>query len=363
MKRFLLVSIFVMLLVACERDAVVDDVKPIYSEKIYAVMEDDQSRVQLNSLKQTTWSRNDQVVVLGNDEYSLWQFDGNDGDREGSFSKIGEADAGLTNYDQYYAIYPYSLFLGYSSRADDNVPALFVTFPSVQSYAEGSYDNNTNIMLGTSADMKSFRFRNMAGYLRLSLTGDKMVESIELSGCDDEAIAGGLYLFIDNPEQLYLYDQQPSTTITLKCDQGVMLSSTPKDFYFVMPPTKFMSGISVNIHFTDGSVYPLKSSKQVSVDRNTIQPMATIDVSGEVEWQYVRINHSGDEIYAPYIYGTSAVIGYIYWGDGEMSELNSYSSYVYAAGEQREVVVQSLNGEMFYIESCKGVTDIDFSDF
>ncbi len=363
MRRLLSLAIVALWLAACQKDADVEQFIDPNADKIFAGIEADQTRVQLNSKGQTTWNQNDQIIVIGTDEYSLWEFDGATGDRSGSFTKIGDGGATGLNFDKYYSIYPFSKFIGYS-QSSDGTPALFTKVESTQSYADKSYANDTNTMIGTSTDGKNFTFKNLCGYLRLSLKGNKLVEKIELTSIGGEPLSGTFYFFTPETENLYWYETG-SNSLTLDCgEEGVMLSQVPTEFYFVLPPITFASGISANIYFSDGTIYPKSTQKSISISRNVIQPMATIDTSEDIDWQIVTIRHIGDMAYAPQFYGEEAVTGYIYWGDGEFSFLNQTQHYIYTdSASEHTITTNSLDATLFYTESCKGISEIDFTNF
>ena len=77
----------------------------------------------------------------------------------------------------------------------------------------------------------------------------------------------------------YGWYQPDGDTITLDCgEEGVQLTDSPTEFYITMAPTVFEEGITVDITFTDGTMFPKATSKSVVVSRNTIQPMAALGV-------------------------------------------------------------------------------------
>ena len=150
---------------------------------------------------------------------------------------------------------------------------------------------------------------------------------------------------------------------TLVCN-GVQLTDTPTEFYFTLAPTYFASGISVEVFFTDGSMYPISTSNEIVIERNTIQPMATVNTGGEIEWQTITIKHSGNQAASPVLYGYSNMLSYVYWGDGYMTSDNLSFSYVYGDGlGEHDIVVKSLNSTYLYLNSCEGISEIDLTKF
>lgn len=364
-----------MALVSCAQDATVDEPRMDNAEnKIYASIDaledgengDSETRVELNNKKQTVWTAGDQITVFYSEDIEVWQFDGNTGDRSGSFSYLGGygyKNPNINYKNKYYALYLANLtFASYN----DGTPAFTTTVPSVQYYKNQSYGLNTNAMLGVSSDGKNYKFMNLLSYLRLSLTGDKVIKKIELTNNADSnsAICGTLYVNIDGSVFWKTDASNHSNTITLDCGDGVQLSSTPTDFYFTLPAVELSNGISVMVTFTDGTVFPKSTSKSITLERNTIQPMKSFDTGGEVEWQTISISHTGNKIYAPYFYGSSALTGYIYWGDDYMSDVNSVTSYTYEDGAaSHAITVKALGATAIEIDNCQGISEIDLTNF
>lgn len=337
------------------------------ADKIYATIDDvecDDTRVELNERKQTVWTKGDEIFTFSDGEIHIWKFNGNTGDRSGSFthqSKYYTFENNGIIFDQTYAVYLADPGIS-SFSFSDNTPAFFTTLTSEQSYKEHSYGLKTNAMLGTSPDGKNFKFKNLFGYLRLSLTGDKIVKSIKVGSNNGESLAGRVY--IDKHANVRLLYSLESTSITLDCGDGVQLSDKPTDFYITMIPQTLSKGISVVVTFTDDTVFPKSTTKSITIERNTIQPMSTFSSSGDVEWQTATIKHSGDYVGRLYAGGSSALSGYIYWGDGYMSDVNSMASYVYDDTlTEHTITLEVLNATLFTVDDCTGISEIDLSNF
>lgn len=337
--------------------------------KIYASIDDsdyadsdDGTRVELNDKKQTVWTAGDKIMIFEFGKIYEWKFDGKTGDRNGSFSKTGTSYTDpygkTTNYDKYYALYLSDLTV---AQFSDKSPGFGTTLPATQHYKDHSYGLNTNAMLGTSSDGKNYQFINLMGYLRLSLTGNKVVKSITLESNNGETLAAHIY--VHKSSDYIIYDKT-STSITLDCGDGVQLTDVPTEFYFTILPQTLSKGISVVVNFTDGTVFPKSTSKSITIERNHIQPMKNFNTGGEVEWQTVSILHTGSKIYAPYFYGSSALSGYIYWGDDYMSDVNSVSSYTYDDGmASHTITVKTMGTTAIEIDNCQGISEIDLTNF
>ena len=364
MRKIALFTLLVTMLTACMQDSITEPNNLLDNKRcIYATFDED-TRVELNENKRTVWTEGDQIVRFGNGVYDVWNFMGKTGDRGGSFEYWGAWDYNV-NYDfgdKIYALYPYANYYACYYFNDTGEPALMHNIRQVQSYKPNTYDPQSNIMLGVSDDGENFTFQNLMGHLRLSLTGDKSVLYISLRGNNSEVINGLRYFRFNNPSESYWYDNNSDTTYLL-CED-VQLTDTPTEFYFTLPPTTFLSGITIEVYFTDGSFHPIRTSNKVTIERNTIQPMATVDTGSGVKWQTIAIKHDGSKAYAPILYGATNMVTYTYWGDGYMTNTNIGGSYVYNDGiDEHEILVKSQNATYLYIKSCTGISEIDLSNF
>lgn len=339
------------------------------TKTIYATIEEPAtSRVQLNEQKQTVWTAGDEVCVYGPLQYPyLYRFTGETGDRGGTFVSLGyypdDAFQGAL-FDRYYAVTHAAGGSYYGFYTLDSMPVIFLESQAVQTYLPSSYGVCSNAMVGTSLDGENFTFQNLFGYLRFSLIGGQKVSKIELTGKNNEPLAGLHYFVIDQPTKLYWNDVS-ATTLTLDCGEGVQLTSTPTDFYFALPPTDFTQGFSAMVYFEDGTTYPLETNKAVSITRNTIQPMAKRDLGGGFEWQRVTITHSGSTFFAPRLaHPTATPSGFIYWGDGAQARINALTRYDYTDElPSHTISIEASDVDILLFNSCKGVSKIDLSNF
>lgn len=365
MRRFALLTLLVMGFTACTQNTIDEASNAQANVKhIYATFEQN-TRVELNEEKQTVWTEGDRIVRFANGVHDVWEFAGETGDKGGTFNYIGYFDDGI-NFDfgdKYYALYSYENY-GWWGTFNTGEPALFHYVRTDQSYKPNTYDPASNIMLAVSEDSENFEFVNLMGYLRISLTGEKRVSQIVLKGNNNEALSGRRYVKYNDYSVYGWYDNLYSY-ISLSCgEEGVQLTDTPTYFYFTVAPTTFLSGIDISVEFTDGTTFPIKTMKEINIERNHIQPMANVYTGSGVEWQTITIKHTGDTMATPWLMGASNLAGYIYWGDGWMSKINLLTSYVFRdASPEHEVTVKALNANYMYITDCSGVSEIDFSNF
>jgi len=360
MKRILAFACLVAIAAGCVREEVQEPLESVHT--IYARITGDETKVQLNSARKTVWTAEDQIIVLGEYDvynYSEWTFDGQTGDRDGSFSLTSAGKFNDFNFgDKYHAIYgPYD-----GLNMIDGRLVLFSKVLAAQTYVPGSYGLQANVMYGTSDDGTDFRFSNMLGYLRLGLAGDKVVDRIVLAGNERETLAGDFYFFTDDFQTLH-WNGNSSRRIVLDCGEGVQLTDEPAYFYFVLPPMTFGSGISVEVHFKDGSFYPQTTTKPLTIERNTILPMSEIN-TGDAHWQTVSLYHTGELIYAPYFSGGTALSGMMVWGDGQTTVLGSVESHGFTDSQPDHTVQAKVkDADFFRLDSCEGISKIDLSGF
>ena len=372
MKKYYLILALSAILASCTNNNVVnDEPQPvaIARDKIYASIDQNDTRVQLNDELKSVWTAGDQVTIYGPKEYSQWKFDGKTGDRVGVFSLVKAYEPMPDKVGKYYAVYPSLGEIDYSETTASNAE-LITELRSKQEYVKGSYCPKSNVMFGTSEDGASYLFKNVVSYLRLSIAGGvkepKTIKSIDVLGNNGEILAGRMY--INSKEGTASFrgdDVTTSDIITLDCGKdGVVLSETPQEFYIVVPASPCYKGITVCVNFTDGTTYLRSTTKSINFRPNYIHPMATFSTDEEVEWQRAYIKHRGQKVAMPHISGSSALSGFVIWGDGNMSMFGGENDYRYTDGEEEHTVtIQVVGAHQFQMNHCTGITHIDLTNF
>ena len=365
MRRVIFCLLFVSAICSCVQDATEDILVNVESEdSIYAIIEDD-SRVELTKSHQMVWTKSDYIYVYGPDIRKRYKFNGNTGDKGGTFTLNNTYSPLSTNINCYYAASsPYTGGYGITSSG-----RLRLYSPASGTFTQ-KYDpvngttKNVNIMFGASDDGQNFSFKGIMGYLMISLTGEKIVKSVELFNNSGENIAGRYYFYVDAPETVYWYsNSNPQPTILLDCGDGVQLSDTPTHFYFAIKPMTLTEGATVNVTFTDGTTFVQSTSKSIVIERNTIQPMKAISTSNVV-YQQLNITYEGSVFTMPTVAGETSLSGYIDLGDGSTLLLNQFTSYEYTdAKTSHTVSIKLRNASSFQMDGCDGVTEIDLSNF
>ncbi|MBR1962772.1 MAG: leucine-rich repeat domain-containing protein [Alistipes sp.] len=241
------------------------------------------TRTYVENNKYLRWHEDDRLSAFwGNTLNRQYKFNGETGDNSGTFSLVPSGELGTGNiFDHIYAVYPYNEG---AKITDEGVISL--TLPATQLYAEDSFGKGANTMIAVteSVDDTFLAFKNACGYLKLKLYNAKgvTIKSITLEGNNSEKIAGAATATIKFGEAPVLNMADNATTsITLDCGGGVKLGTTDETaatFWIALPETTFKKGITIVVTDTENGVFEKSTLNSVAIKRNTIQPMAALDV-------------------------------------------------------------------------------------
>ena len=299
MKRFYLFALAAMLFAACATDDT-QDLRPIdVPETLTVGFEggDDDTRVQLNEAGKTVWTKGDLVSVFyRSDANQQWQFQGETGDTNGKLTRISQGNTPNIGLDKVVAVYPYNENYLIELQTG-NIQALL---PDIQKYVEDSYGIGSSIMISSSRTDKLF-LKNVCGWLKLQITGDATIGYITLKGNNGEQVAGNVFITADDASctlasdlnDLYgdgsgdlegtLIDPNTiSSLVGLDCGDGVTLGTEATAFYIALPPQTFEKGVTVKIVATSGKVMTKPTDNSLTIERNTIQPMAVFEANAEL---------------------------------------------------------------------------------
>lgn len=362
MRRGTILALATIVFVGCVKDMTNDVSVGLGGKRYYATIAPTESRVQLNQQKQTVWNTGDEIVIFNPDNtIQIASFDGKTGDRDGSFTTTKTytlSDAGLTASYAVYASNATDLqLMGWG----DGMVASMVRIPSTQTYLKDSYASNVNVMIGTTTDGSNFTFKNVLGYLRLAVTGEKEVRAIRVESNGGETLAGDIVLRFDDVDY-FAYYQNTSSQITIDCSQGVQLSDTPTYFYVAIAPIALSQGFTATIEFADGTSFAQSTSNAITIERNYIHPMNTLKTNySEDEYRKVFVHHTAKSFVTPLV---DAMNGSIDWGDGTVSMLKEFTSYNYLDNAtSHTITIKVLEPKSVIMPSMKGVTKLDFSNF
>lgn len=176
------------------------------------------------------------------------------------------------------AVYPYASVQNYK---DGN---LTINIPAEQTYAPNTFDHQANIMVGR-VEKKSeggyhVPFKNMMGVLKLSLTGNNdFIQSITITDKAGKPLWGTASIKAEEYENGISVDNITggNPSITLKCD-GVKLTDTATDFYFVVPVGAFSAGFTMELETADRRKPTIGTSMQNTIQLNDIKVMPALKI-------------------------------------------------------------------------------------
>ena len=189
MKQLYFIFVTILLTAGCSKFGIENSStqESLFSPEFYAQIEDNTSRTYLDGLLHQRWNKNDQISVFTSTVNQKYQFDGNNGDNNGTFSVVSGQHSGANNpltIDANIAVYPYNYE---TSISPDGTISLML--PWEQFYSEKSFGLGANPMLAVTKgqDDTDLNFSNLCGFLRLRLYGnDITISRITLHGNSDE---------------------------------------------------------------------------------------------------------------------------------------------------------------------------------
>ncbi|MBR2976403.1 MAG: leucine-rich repeat domain-containing protein [Alistipes sp.] len=291
MKKLLLFVLAAMVFAACTQNEVEELTanRADAPETLTVGLEGDDTRIELNEVCKTVWSAGDEASVFyRSNANQRWAFQGETGDRIGTLKRVANAEA-TAQMTKVVVVYPYNTnyWLNY---ANGNIEA---TLPAVQSYKEGSYGAEGNIMVAQS-EFTQFSLKSVCGWLRVELTGKRhIVNSITLRGNAGEQIAGLIYVDTATAEATLAsemgaasdedemggvgggleFDDTIFREVTLDCGSGVMLGAEATAFYIALLPQTFERGMTIDIDYANAEPQTLVCDSSITIRRNHIAPM------------------------------------------------------------------------------------------
>ena len=198
-------------------------------------VDENNSKTYLDGMK-VKWSAGDQIIVYGNGAPKTYTLQGNGGTQTGTFTTTG----GVQQTDTYRAFYPAANCTGVSGDV------FTFTMPATQTYTANGFMNNLNPMAAKTegGGATLLKFKNAFSVLKVSATGNRTVTKVVLTVPSGNYVSG-TYTFDYSTETTSLQSGN-GNTIELTCSSGVVLdATTPKDFYFVLPPGTLPAGSTI----------------------------------------------------------------------------------------------------------------------
>ncbi len=290
MKKFLLAMCVAFVAIACT----VDDTTPIQPDSlgndvptIIHASVDAQMRSELqweDDAPKSYWSVGDKIAVFNAlPNYNAYELDSDEPCHDGDFkliegSEIKGAEDGF-EFAETVAFYPYADNLTLQSGENESAVLKFVV-PATQLFVESdSYCETSNPMVAVEM-AGDYAFKNLFGFLKVTLTGSETIKKIVLKGNNGEILAGDCEANI--ADYSVVMDDNGSTELTIDCGEGVELSEQGISFIFALPPTIFEQGFTIEATDTEYRCFTISTTNEVAITRNAIQPMDAI-ASSEAE--------------------------------------------------------------------------------
>ena len=190
---------------------------------------DGQTRAQLkweDGAPKSYWSIGDKIAVFNAlPNYNAYVLDSDEPCRAGDFALIEDSEIRGAEDDfqlaQTVAFYPYADNLTLQSGEGDAVVLNFVA-PATQLFAGAdSYCEASNPMIAVEMD-GDYSFKNLFGFLKVTLTGSETIKKITLKGNNGEILAGNCEVNVADCS--VAMGDNGSTELIIDCGEGVVLN-------------------------------------------------------------------------------------------------------------------------------------------
>ena len=389
MKQLFTFVLAVIAFAACTQNDVEEltDNRVALPETITVGFEGGDTRVELNEALKTVWTEGDEVsVYFYSDANQKWQYQGETGERLGTLRRV---DAGVATTQTDYVVVAYPYNTSYTlNRINAN---LIASLPAVQSYKEGSYGSEGNIMVAQS-EFTQFSLKSVCGWLRVELTGEgQKVESITLRGNAGEQVAGLIYVDTATAEATLAsemgeasdeeqvggvgggleFDNTVFTEVTLDCGDGVTLGAEATAFYIALLPQTFEKGMTIEINYANDNSQMLVCDSSITIRRNHISPIG-IEANVEVEIPTNQLWYTATALVEPKSSAFNVAIVSNEWNeatgegvitfDGELTTIGDQAFYLCASLTSVTIPdsVTTIGEEAFYY--CSSLTSVTIGD-
>ena len=202
------------------------------------------------------WTEGDKVSVfqLQNQEYKNLAFTtATNKSTTASFTEdvTGSFDAQVETAA--YAVYPYSA--SNAVTVVDETVTITAEIPAIQTATNNTFAEETNLAVGV-LDAGNVAFKNVCAYMRFYVTNGGKVQSITITGKNDEYIAGKVNItFNDKGEPVATpIEGESSKSITLTCPEGQNGFTKDHTYYVAVMPQVFKNGVILTINTVQDEV-------------------------------------------------------------------------------------------------------------
>ena len=220
------------------------------------------------------WAAGDRITAfLGTQSKSVYQLSEGAGTTYGYFTKVNGSLVGVP-IDGNYAIYSFNEDV---ALVDGKIQ---VDIPGVQTFVPNSFGPGANTMVAFS-ETKVFGFQNVGGFFVVPMTGNVAVKSVTIKSGGSEPLAGRAIVSFGKEGPVVDAIRRSLDEVKLVCEESFQLDAEePVEFWFVVPPTAFKMGLSVQVEYNDGEIFTASpAAKSFNIERNEIYRMAPLDIT------------------------------------------------------------------------------------
>lgn len=254
------------MLYSCTKEEIISDTNSSSTEKVKLEFKagiDPVSRTVLVAGNKVNWEENDAISLF--DQNSNNKFITSTGGESVIFT--GSAQ---DYQNTYYALYPYD------ADATISGDGITTTLPAKQTARAGSFANNLNPSVAKSGSDKTLIFKNACALVKFTLqySGSNKITKVMFRGNSGEALAGKLFVQVNDATPLTAVESEISIEVILSDDQGF---ENQKDYYFVVAPSELKNGITLVLYDANGMEWKRSSNKPVTLKSGHILNLDKIE--------------------------------------------------------------------------------------
>jgi surface protein len=202
---------------------------------------------------------------------------------------IEAAGTASITYPYNYAVYPYDALWNidtddYPTIIDADGKIVVDTYSSARLTEPYGYGN----VMVARADGNQLSFKNLVGWIKISIQGDLAIKSLSLWDEEDyHNFIGPVYVEFDSsgepvitPGSVGLSPCYEIDFINAGLDPVRLSMDRPTDFYFPSLPGTFEHGFTVHVRTTTQGTIDFTTTKSITVERNKVIPMAVKTITG-----------------------------------------------------------------------------------
>lgn len=230
------------------------------------------------------WTAGDMIAVyvdgsISASDFSLVSGAGTD---NGTF-------AGATAGSSFVGFYPSSMITSEGWRNN----MLTVELPQEQIYVPGTFAQGTYPMIAVGA-ANNLSFKNLCAILKVSLTGEEQVSSIEFKPADASKVVSGKATVQTNygsGSPSLVMAAGGANSVTLNCGTVQLNTTTPTDFFLVIPAGTYTGGFSLNIKTFHGTVTKT-TTQDITFERSQLRAVPAFECIGSEEDDFNNVPYN-----------------------------------------------------------------------